>query len=198
MNDQVKSTKRVVWDIITQMQYGYPVPFFNAVTDDGEKAELGRRFYALVKNIDPESLEEAYRKCVIDSKGEMPTIPQIATMAYEIDRVRKSIAREKEMIDRHQQKQLPSPDAPVRMPPNIRAEWERILADRGKVSLEQRYEEHKALIKKHYKDGKIKKREDVGFVECCYGNCPNAGVLSHSVRGAEGRWYCPEHFKQMA
>ena len=198
MNDRVKSTRRVAWDIINDMQTGYPVPFFNAVADDDEKAELGKRFYALVQNIDPESLQAAYDRCIVVCKGDMPTIPQIATMAYEIDRNRKRIAREEEMIERHQQKQLPSPDAPVRMPPNVRAEWERILANQGKVSLEQRYEEHKALIRQHYKEKKIKKREDTGFVECCYGNCPNAGVLSHSVRGADGRWYCPEHFQQSA
>jgi hypothetical protein len=173
-------------DYASQFRAGYP--------GMEDVKQLKRRLYQLMRTIDPKHIFTGYESAEKAKPGNMPTVPEIVTAAFESQK--KAERSEVNNAEAKAAMALPPPkNAP--MPPNIRKLWSDILKKSSKteeereVRLPELLASHNALLANHYTQGKIRHiAPALKLCSCCGG----LGVLSHSIRG-DGNWYCSLHWR---
>lgn len=184
--------EKAVIMITDAMQMDYPSFFHQAYPGAEEIRQLKRRLYVKLRGIDDRCIYDGYEMCVTQKPNFMPTVPEIIAGALAAEKNYKRIEKNLQEVA-----SLPPPPKTSKMPPNIKAEWNRVMANASKTE-EERLERmrtlaasHEQLIADHLAQGAIVKNQSAVLL-CA--RCGRYGVLSSSVRG-DGNWYCADHFR---
>lgn len=179
----------VITAVVDAMHTDYPQAFASAYKTDEDIRQLKRRLYSLLRTINPAAVADGYDACVQLKPGYLPTVPEIASAAYECDKSIK--AKERNALHADAVAALPNPNAP--MPVNVRKEFERVMENRGKTDMETLVKRHEELIRADIKRQAIR-IPTMTNNKCAVGGCEKTGVLSHSTTGG-ANFYCAEHFR---
>jgi hypothetical protein len=181
--------------ITDAMQTDYPSFFHQAYPGADEIRQLKRRLYAKLRGIEDRCIYDGYEICTAQKPNFMPTIPEVIAGALAAQKKYKQAEK-----NINEALSLPPPPKIAKMPPNIRAAWEGILANASKTE-QERHErlkalsaEHEVMLTAHRASGAIRSGNPPKLL-CA--SCGRHGVLSHSLRG-DGNWYCSDHFRAMA